>query len=67
MSCPHCGYCPHCKRGGYRTYPYPHYYPPYYHQYPYYGYPTTVATTQWGNQSVGGGASYSLGAKTYTT
>ena len=21
-TCPHCGYCPHCKRGGHRVYPY---------------------------------------------
>ncbi len=26
--CPACGYCPHCGRGGYHTYPW--YQPPYY-------------------------------------
>ena len=23
-ACPNCGYCPHCGRGGYHTYPYPY-------------------------------------------
>ena len=28
-TCPNCGYCPHCGRGGYRTYPYQPPYVPY--------------------------------------
>lgn len=32
MSCPNCGYCPHCGRGGYYTNPYP---TPYWYQQPY--------------------------------
>lgn len=26
-SCPNCGYCRHCGRGGYNTQPYPYYRP----------------------------------------
>lgn len=32
--CPNCGACPHCGRGGYRTYPYPYYTQPWWGIYP---------------------------------
>ncbi len=37
LVCPNCGYCPHCRRGGYYKdpYAYPPYYPPYPQHYPF--------------------------------